>query len=505
MTAGPGFLTNIPALDLRLRNVSSETSEDTIRRLVEEEAVSVFLGSGSVTSLLVGGEEVEAGASVQVTARAYLHTINTTSLSPHQLHILPVLKNDSRSVGLLEELELQSGLYPRLSLLPGLVHSPTLYTRSDTQDLAAAIIRQCVLVTSCELLVLSLDHLDLLLQSVAGTSLAHSRWWVVEVGQYGDSIREMMRHLAQPSILSLAYVGDKEEQFIMERFLSYQDPVRGSVYEEWSAYNTVVRLHRVLAQLTANRQDWTDRNIAEAFKMREDRRDRFVMMTFKNKETEVVTVPDINWLVLGVLEVSDMDLMYEDVRTMSLTREEMERMYESVKAECPEPEFVVVVTGRGVTPGSEVRYSLSSLPEVLILPVSGEVVLTISCPATTTFTCRQETPARPGGEDLSCVLEVEDRRPRRDLREEAGAIQDSVVEVVEAWQQLTPSVIGCYSSLAGNTVPTLPISLQLSGCDFCFYFFGSYNLSVSPGVCSPGCLMGTVSSCATILTQVMLQ
>ena len=462
MSAGPGFLSTIPELGLRLRNVSSETSEETIRRLEEEEGVSVFLGSGTVTSLLVGGEDVEAGASLMVTARAYLHTINRTSHSPHQVHILPVLKNDSRSVKLLEELELQSGLYPRLSLLPGLVHSPTLYTRSDTQDLAAAIIRQCVLVTSCELLVLSLDHLDLLLQSTAGTSLAYSRWWVVEAGQHEDSIREMMRHLAQPSILSLAYVGDKEEQFIMERFLSYQDPVRGSVYEEWSAYNTVVRLHRVLAQLTAHREDWTDRNIAEAFKteMRKDRRDRFVMMTFRNKDTEVVTVPDINWLVLGVLEVSDMDLMYEDVRTMSLTREEMERMYEKVKAECPEPEFVVGVTGGGVTPPSEVRYSLPSLPEVLILPVSGKVRLIVSCPATTTsFTCRQETPAWPGGEDLSCVLEVEGGRPRRGLREETGAIQDSVVEVVEAWQELTPSVIGCYSSLAGNTVPTLPISL----------------------------------------------
>ena len=96
------------------------------------------------------------------------------------------------------------------------------------------------------------------------------------------------------------------------------------------------------------------------------------------------------------------------------------------------------------------------------------------------------------------------------MREEIGKIKSEVTAIVEEWQELTPRVIGCYSSIAGQTSPlsplppSLPLTSLLPGCDFCFYFFSRYNISVSPGACSTGCLMGTIGSCATIISQVLL-
>ena len=37
------------------------------------------------------------------------------------------------------------------------------------------------------------------------------------------------------------------------------------------------------------------------------------------------------------------------------------------------------------------------------------------------------------------------------MKEELGKIKGEVTEIVEEWQELTPSVIGCYFSIAGQT------------------------------------------------------
>ena len=90
--------------------------------------------------------------------------------------MLPLLRNDSQSRSLLAELELQAQHFPRLNLLPGLVYQPTNYTRSDTLDLKAAMMKACVVVSQCEILIISLDQLGLLLRSTMKTSLSSSRW-----------------------------------------------------------------------------------------------------------------------------------------------------------------------------------------------------------------------------------------------------------------------------------------------------------------------------------------
>jgi hypothetical protein len=55
------------------------------------------------------------------------------------------------------------------------------------------------------------------------------------------------------------------------------------------------------------------------------------------------------------------------------------------------------------------------------------------------------------------------------------------------WDALVPVVLSCTRSFAG--------------CDFCLYFFATYNASVHPNVCFGGCALGTVGSCTLLVGQ----
>ena len=63
------------------------------------------------------------------------------------------------------------------------------------------------------------------------------------------------------------------------------------------------------------------------------------------------------------------------------------------------------------------------------------------------------------------------------MKEELGKIKGEVTEIVEEWQELTPSVIGCYSSIAGQTshITLLP----LGTCHSHFYFQAVISVFIS--------------------------
>ena len=377
--------------------MSSPSREAAIRRLEEEEEISVFLGHHGTTSILVTGSSgqttVEVGARDSSTALAYLQAISRQSEygEEEEVSILPVLREDSQSRALLAELELEVQHFPRLSLLSGLVYSPTNYTRSDALDLTAAMMKACVLVSQCDILIISLDQLGPLLRSTMKTSLASSRWWLMEAMEAArseDVLTELASLGQQPAMFSLQYTGERREEEVMARYLTYP----GSQYTDWLAYNTVLRLHRALAQLRSDRADWSEENIVEALsqqRARRDRTDTFALLSFRMPGSEVITLPDIPWLVRAVVEVTDTGVEYEELKTISLTRREVETLYETVKADCPSPEFVVRVAGSGVVPSSQHNFSLSSLPGVLILPAAGQLSLSLSCnnSSQTTYTC----------------------------------------------------------------------------------------------------------------------
>ena len=372
----------------------------------------MFLGYPDSTSVLVRGVStnttVQVGARDSSTALAYLHAINQSSEEEggegEVVSVLPLLRDDPQSQCVLAELLQAAAHFPRLSLLPGLVHSPTNYSRSDALDLTAALMRECVLVARCQILVISLDHPELLLRSALNTRLSQSRWWLMAAARTDRALTELARLDSPPVVSSLQYTGDRREQQVLAHYLASP----GAQYEDWPAYNTVLRLHRALAQLRADWADWSDENIVGALReqqTRQDRVDTFALLSYRMQDRQVITLPDIPWLVRGVVEVSESGVKYEEMKTISLTRREVETLYETVKPDCPWPEFVVRVAGSGVIPPSRHSYTLSSLPRVFILPAVSSVSLSLSCnnTAVSSYSCH---PVRDPGEhgDTTCFL-----------------------------------------------------------------------------------------------------
>ena len=80
----------------------------------------------------------------------------------------------------------------------------------------------------------------------------------------------------------------------------------------------------------------------------------------------------------------------------------------------------------------------------------------------------------------------------RKEEEDAAAVSPLVEKAREvfsdafsAWGRLLPSAMKCGGSVAG--------------CDFCLYFFATYNVSAHPNVCVGGCSLSTVGSCTSLI------
>ena len=64
---------------------------------------------------------------------------------------------------------------------------------------------------------------------------------------------------------------------------------------------------------------------------------------------------------------------------------------------------------------------------------------------------------------------------------------DGFEEVLGGWKKLLPSTIGCMASVAG--------------CDFCYYFLATYNMSLTPAACNGGCSLSVVGSYTALVTD----
>jgi hypothetical protein len=65
--------------------------------------------------------------------------------------------------------------------------------------------------------------------------------------------------------------------------------------------------------------------------------------------------------------------------------------------------------------------------------------------------------------------------------------KDLFSDAFGVWDVLVPRALSCTGSVAG--------------CDFCLYFFATYNVSAHPNVCVGGCALGTVGSCTSLVGQ----
>ena len=368
------------------------------------------------------------------------------------------------------------------------------------------------------------DVADILGVSHVNPALQSRRWFVVGCGQYEDDILASYRGRrmrGEGSVTTLSYLGHGDQDRIRSKYLSRvleKDNVPGTVYEEWLAYEAVINTHRAFAYSEFSSVSSFSAEIKRVFGLehavgREE--GIFAAMFFKsNAIQDVEFIPKMNWVVEGVVNATvvnnKIEVAYEEVRTSPLTRTELENIYELKKPTCPNPIFSVDIIEKTFLPRTSLTYTLDTFPRAVILPVGGGVSVSVVCELDVLrFSCVQ---SKYDAGDLACIATTsvagrysisENKKQKRSVNNKSLASADEeklidaidelavIVEefggIISSWQDLVPSVVGCYASL--------------SGCDFCFYFLAVYNLSVTPAVCNGGCALGVIGSCSAMVTQ----
>ena len=193
-------------------------------------------------------------------------------------------------------------------------------------------------------------------------------------------------------------------------------------------------------------------------------------------------------------------------RTHPLRKEELHRLARtSVSSRGCMPEMVSVSVPRTIlTPRRNelYGYSLDGFPRMAIFPVQSGIRVRLECAsdissaetkAAIEYAC---VPNNDDG-DLTCLVSTPPPPPparsRREVSNTRADSQPAILSKVRgvfsdafsAWRGMVPSALSCTGSLAG--------------CDFCLYFFATYNVSAHPNVCLSGCALGTVGSCTSLI------
>ncbi len=293
-------------------------------------------------------------------------------------------------------------------------------------------------------------------------------------------------------------------QRAMDHNLSYSSSAL--TYANFLAYASIFDLHRAFTKSLLMQVDFS----TEMRKFLQKRNFVVAAMTFQGGNTPVMPLKD--WMVTGLIRfnATDEGQIFEPVTTHPLYRQELESLMNLTLdvEECEEPSLKFWLHPSLILPRVSMEFfDLANVPEAMILPAQKGISVSLGCSATASITaycvprkfnqgsltCRLASTLLPTVKaSIAKPLPEPSRRPRksRAIAEKskfslATLWQDFEANVRPIWSALTPDVFTCTASLAG--------------CDFCFYYLSTYNLSVAPAACVGGCSLSAFSSCSKLI------
>merc|ERR1719422_880367 len=526
-----------PGIYLHTR-ARGETAGEAVNRM-REKGVKVFIGlnSDDVEDVIKEDKNIiddliflsssrssvhSIVPSYNTLSLAYLHLINTTTHD--RVTILPVLRDSQDSSDLYSAIVHSVKQYPRIVLLSPVIYTITDYPRSDAFQVISSIGQVINQGQDPQILILSPEDLpDILGMTHVNPTLNDRRWFAVEAAGFEDDIRANFRGrkmTSQISLTTLSFLGHDDSEmthtelrnnFLNEAF--QKDEIKGTVYEEYLAYEAMVKLHKAFREHQRN----TDIDFSTSidrffgFKNNSSKRQEMFAAMFLMPEggDEVYFIPRLKWLVEGIVTVSESSAYYKEVATSPLTKSELKSIHLDKRQDCLSPTITINILPTIFLPKTELSYTLDTFPTALILPIGEGVGVAIHCAdAQYTFTCR---PTATTDRELACITSKSQsttnskhkREVTRDTEGKSSAAQNATIEenkkalietasdgfedVIGHWKDLLPSAFTCFASVAG--------------CDFCYYFLGTYNISLSPAACSGSCSLSVVGSCTGLMTE----
>ena len=305
-----------------------------------------------------------------------------------------------------------------------------------------------------QVLVLSSDILpDILSVTHVNPDLTNRRWFAVGAshmaGDLVSSGRGRGLTSAHVRLTTLAYLGhpsdeDRRQKYLESAFI--KDGSRDSVYSDWLVYNSV------FDKIASGNIETDNEKI-------------FVSLSLKTNR-DIITVPDLPWLAETMITVEQGVVSVQDIKTVSLN---MTDISQSVAGQCADPKLHYTAAGHLYLPHTSVTSALDD-GRILIVPIMSNVSISVTCAEDSVgFQCHPSD--TPGHGDVMCTSTVASDRPKRDLNdddlssivtvsEEVTVVpvvgdylknaSDHFDTIIESWRELTPSVVGCFASLAGE-------------------------------------------------------
>ena len=396
---------------------------------------------------------------------AYLSLINSSIEDTESLRVVPVMRDAEGESGedLYSRIVTSARHFPRLSLTNPLVYSRSNYSRSDAfqvvNSLGATEAGSLILALSTDILqdILSVTHIN--------PELNTRRWVAVSASHLAPGLRAGGRGRSlslDTRLTTLAYLGHSEDEDLRQTFLRSSDASESSsMYVNWLLYKAV----------------WNAAMNSQGILKNEDQihDDVFVSLSLKTNN-EVHTIPEMPWFAEEIVTLTAANVVVDKIKSVNV---DLGAILESVQPQCPEAMLHYSSPGGLYMGAASLSFPLTEDTEleagVLMAPLTSEVSMSVTCQdEMITFSCKPRETSGDFAEDVSCETRTGDKRRGRELdreveEEEVSEELSSVIHsskkttedfiqdaaenfnsIIGSWQKLTPSAVGCFSSLAGK-------------------------------------------------------
>ena len=528
-----------PQASLLLKTIEAAEATDQFRRLYQEEGVRVFLVASEdafyalqkfragatggdykditvVTLTVLDDDEVSLEAvspnmSLQEEIRGYLALMASNNPTNKTLEVVPVWENEPRSQRVYDILrtEAESSLdSSSLKLTLPVTYEASKYPTSDAMQVVAEMSSRLVMHPNAHIFFLTSSRLrEVIDASDMNKDLTKlGRRWYARGLLQGDleAVESATEFCTKTSLTTLTFMASDASMESLELLRRSMEHKTGSasVYLEALAYSTMYQLHKSFTMAILKQQD-LNQVLRKSESSRRQQPPIVASLTFHGQYPAMVPLPMQHWMVANLIYTNNNSV--EAVSTHPLRRTELENvMHGSSLAEaaeeCPQPKVKFWLHPSVILPRVSMEFNdLGEVPEVMILPATRGISVSLECSleAAVTVYC---VPSKFNHGYLTCRMApsssvLESRRSKRSTLSSKYSLSTLLEDVEEnvrpIWSGLTPDVFSCVTSIAG--------------CDFCFYYLATYNLSVAPAACVGGCSLSTFGSCSKIITSSLIQ
>ena len=147
---------------------------------------------------------------------------------------------------------------------------------------------------------------------------------------------------------------------------------------------------------------------------------------------------------------------------------------------------------------------LNEVPDVLILPAQKGISVSMQCDQKQAMTVHC-VPKKFNQGSLTCSLASGSPSIAASVvkSKRSAVVKDSnLISLKTLWQDLNKNTRPIWSSLAPEI---FSCTTSIAGCDFCFYYLSTYNLSVAPAACVGGCSLGAFGSCSKLISSSLIK